>query len=361
MRVAGRHHRTIEMGSDRESVVVLDQTRLPDHFETVTLRSALEVRHAIATMIVRGAPLIGVTAAFGLWLALRDDPSDAALDRAGRDLGEARPTAVNLAWALRLMHVALAPLAPDARADAAAALAMRMADEDAAACEAIGQHGAALLRRRHEELGAPATLHVLTHCNAGWLATVDWGTALAPIYRLHDEGLPVHVWVDETRPRNQGLLTHWELSQHGVPCTLIVDNAGGLLMQRGEVHACIVGADRIAANGDVCNKVGTYLKALAAREEGVPFFVAAPTSTFDPTIATGSAIPIEERSPHEITPDAAVRAYNPAFDVTPCRFVDAIVTERGVCAARAESIRSHLRPSGSGGSDRSDGSDGAGE
>jgi methylthioribose-1-phosphate isomerase len=217
-----------------------------------------------------------------------------------------------------------------------------MADEDAAACEAIGRNGAALLRRRWEELGRPAPFEVLTHCNAGWLATVDWGTALAPLYRLHDEGVPLHVWVDETRPRNQGLLTQWELAHHGVPCTLIVDNAGGLLAQRGRVHACIVGADRIAANGDVCNKVGTYLKALAARDNRVPFLVAAPVSTFDPGAASGADIPIEERDASEVTTAAGVRAHNPAFDVTPARLVDAIVTERGACSADPASIARHL-------------------
>jgi methylthioribose-1-phosphate isomerase len=345
LRVFGQPHVTIDLGPDSQSVIVIDQTLLPGSFEKKSLRTVAEAADAIRSMVVRGAPLIGVTAAFGVWLALRDDPSDAALGAALELLGATRPTAVNLAWALTRARRELLDVAPPVRARAALALALRMANEDAAACEAIGRHGAALLRRRFEELGSPETFHVLTHCNAGWLATVDWGTALAPVYRLHDEGVPTHVWVDETRPRNQGLLTQWELAQHGVPCTLIVDNAGGLLMQRGQVHACIVGADRIAANGDVCNKVGTYLKALAARDAGVPFYVAAPTSTFDLGVASGGSIPIEERSPREITPDASIGAYNPAFDVTPCRLVDAIVTERGICAAHTDSIERHLKPS----------------
>lgn len=346
MRAFGQHHRTIDQGDDGASVVVIDQTRLPGAFAKLSLRTSVDVADAIRTMIVRGAPLIGVTAAFGMWLALREDPSDEGLLRAVRLLGDTRPTAINLAWALARAKSTLLPLPAQARADAAGGLAVQMADEDAAACEAIGVHGAALLRERFVELGEPPRFHILTHCNAGWLATVDWGTALAPIYRLHDDGVPVHVWVDETRPRNQGLLTQWELAQHGVPCTLIVDNAGGLLMQRGQVHACIVGADRIAANGDVCNKVGTFLKALAARDAGVPFHVAAPGSTFDRSVASGASIPIEERSPGEITDDATIAAYNPAFDVTPARLVDRLVTERGVCSADRAAIESLLGPAG---------------
>jgi methylthioribose-1-phosphate isomerase len=337
----GRHLRTIE-APDGASVRVIDQTRLPGELVHRELTSIDDAADAIRTMVVRGAPLIGVTAAFGAWLALRADGSNAALERALDVLAATRPTAVNLRWALDRVRAHVAPLSPAARAGAALALARAMADEDAGACEAIGRHGAALLRARWEQLGRPPRLEVLTHCNAGWLATVDWGTALAPLYRLHDEGVPLHVWVDETRPRNQGLLTQWELAQHGVPCTLVVDNAGGLLAMQGRVHACIVGADRIAANGDVCNKVGTYLKALAARDNGVPFLVAAPTSTFDRAARSGADVPIEERAASEVTDLPGVVAANPAFDVTPARLVDVIVTERGTCAAEPGAVARHL-------------------
>jgi methylthioribose-1-phosphate isomerase len=333
MRVNGQPWRTITLAEDGVSVCVIDQTRLPDAFETVTLRTLDEAAHAIRTMIVRGAPLIGVTAAYGLALAMRTDASDAALAAATSQLAATRPTAINLRWALDRMQAALAPLAPSARAEAAYGLAARLADDDVEACRRIGEHGARVLRSGWEAGGSRSPLQVLTHCNAGWLATVDWGTALAPIYRLHDEGVPVHVWVDETRPRNQGLLTAWELGQHGVPCTLVVDNAGGLLMQRGQVDACIVGSDRTVRNGDVCNKVGTHLKALAARDAGIPFYVALPSSTFDFRVASGDAIPIEERASTEITTLPWLRVHNPAFDVTPARLVTALITERGVCAA----------------------------
>ncbi len=344
MLVFGVSRRTIEVAGDR--VVVIDQTRLPGEVverELVTLEDAAA---AIRTMVVRGAPLIGVTAAFGVWLGLRVDPSDAGLAHATLALAATRPTAVNLRWALDRVRAAVAPLPVARREEAALALARRMADEDVAACEAIGRHGAAVLRARWEALGRPTPFQVLTHCNAGWLATVDWGTALAPLYRLHDEGIAMHVWADETRPRNQGLLTQWELSQHGVPCTLIVDNAGGLLATRGRVHACIVGADRIARNGDVCNKIGTYLKALAARDNGIPFLVAAPISTFDLETASGADIPIEERAASEVTTAAGVQVENPAFDVTPARLVDALITERGTCRAEEAAILDHAAQDG---------------
>jgi len=338
MKVGGEAYRTIWPGADGASVEVIDQTALPDRFETRTVRTASEMGEAIRTMVVRGAPLIGVSGAYGLALAMRDDATDAALERAHAALLETRPTAVNLRWALDRARAALAPLPAAARFAASLRLAGAIADEDVAACARIGEHGAALLRAEWERLGRPAPLEVLTHCNAGWLATVDWGTALAPIYRLFDEGVPIHVWVDETRPRNQGHLTYWELSEHGVPCTFIADNAGGLLMQRGAVHACIVGSDRTTRTGDVCNKVGTYLKALAARDAGIPFYVALPSSTLDFTLRDGAAIPIEERAASEVTTRPGVRAKNPAFDVTPARLVTAIVTERGVCEANEASL-----------------------
>jgi methylthioribose-1-phosphate isomerase len=307
-------------------------------------------------MLVRGAPLIGATAAFGVWLAMRRDGGDAALDAAHRALLAARPTAVNLRWALDDMAATLRPLPAAARAEAALARAVAIADEDAAINAAIGDHGLAIFRELWRAKGERGTLNVLTHCNAGWLATVDWGTALAPIYKAFDAGIPVHVWVGETRPRNQGAaLTAWELVNHGVPHHVVVDNAGGHLMQRGRVDCCIVGTDRTTAAGDVCNKIGTYLKAVAAQDCGVPFYVALPSPTIDWSLTDGRDIPIEERGEAEVgritgrTDDGGVTtvavtpagspAANPAFDVTPARLVTGLVTERGVCAASAEGLR----------------------
>jgi len=355
MRVDGVPYRTIRVAEDGTTVEILDQTQLPHAFRVVALRTLDDALRAIRTMQVRGAPLIGVTAAYGLCLALRADPSDAALERACDALLATRPTAVNLHWALVQMRAALAGVAPAARARHAYGVAAALADEDVALCRAIGEHGEKLLA----ELPWRGTdaLQVLTHCNAGWLAAVDWGTALAPIYAAHERGLPVHVWVDETRPRNQGAsLTAWELGQHGVPHTVIADNAGGHLMRAGRVDVCLTGADRVAANGDVCNKIGTYLKALAARDNGVPFYAALPYSTIDWTLGDGGAIPIEERDPAELSkvrgrsaagelvevellpPGSAVA--NPAFDVTPARLVSGLVTERGVCEASREGLLS---------------------
>ncbi len=350
MRVHGIHYRTIALGDDGESVTVIDQTKLPFSFEQVHLRTADDAAVAIQDMIVRGAPLIGVTAAYGVALGLRADAGDGRLHAVVQQLGATRPTAVNLRWALTRMVEALRDVPVARRVEAAYAEAARIADEDVAACEAIGRHGAVLLKLlsgRHD--GRP--LNVLTHCNAGWLATVDWGTALAPVYAAHALGIPLHVYVDETRPRNQGAsLTAFELGAHGVPHTVIADNAGGHLMQHGRVDVCIVGSDRTTATGDVCNKIGTYLKALAAQDNGVPFYAALPWSTIDWTLEDGVAqIPIEERSGREVThlrgrtddgamhevavvaPGSAVA--NPAFDVTPARLVTGIITERGVAPA----------------------------
>jgi methylthioribose-1-phosphate isomerase len=293
------------------------------------------VAEAIATMRVRGAPLIGVAAAYGLALALRDDPSDSGLEHARGALLATRPTAVNLRWALDTVAGCVRPLAPSARAASAFEAASRLAEEDVAVCRAIGRHGAELLR---PSISAGRPLSVMTHCNAGWLATVDWGTALAPVYVLHDSGAAVHVWVSETRPRSQGRLTAWELAQHGVPFTYIVDSAAGHLLQRGAVDAVLVGTDRTMRSGDVTNKIGTYLKALAAREAGVPFYVAAPSSSIDWSGADWRAVPIEERASSEVTADPGVRVANPAFDVTPARLVTRLVTERGVCAASPEGL-----------------------
>lgn len=354
MKIEGRHYRTIFPAPDGEGICVIDQTRLPFAFETRTLGSEAEAAIAIRTMIVRGAPLIGATAAYGLALAMREDPSDRNLDGAQARLAATRPTAINLRWALDRVAGLLHPLNPTEREAAAFAEAARIADEDVASCRAIGEHGAALIaeiaRRK------PGPVNVLTHCNAGWLATVDWGTALAPIYVAHDAGLPVHVFVDETRPRNQGAaLTAFELNAHGVPHTVIADNAGGHLMQHGRVDLCIVGSDRTTSTGDVCNKIGTYLKALAARDCGVPFYAALPFSTIDWTLADGVAgIPIEERDAREVThltgrtDDGAFATVavvspgspvaNPAFDVTPARLVTGIITERGVAEATPEGL-----------------------
>jgi methylthioribose-1-phosphate isomerase len=306
------------------------------------------VADAIRSMRLRGAPLIGAVAAYGVALALKKDPSDGALAQSLALLGATRPTAVNLHWALQRIGEAVRPLAPGSRAAAAFAEAGRIADEDVAINAAIGAHGLELFRAAYAKKAPGGRLNVLTHCNAGWLATVDWGTALAPIYRAHDEGLPVHVWVDETRPRMQGALTAWELAAHGVPHTVIVDNAGGHLMQHGLVDLCIVGTDRTTRNGDVANKIGTYLKALAAFDNGVPFYVGLPGPTIDWSLASGRDIPIEERAPEEVTtitgrsadgtasvavyPDGTTAA-NYGFDVTPARLVTALVTERGVCPA----------------------------
>ena len=352
MKIDGRATRTIWEARDGSGEVeILDQTRLPFEVETVRLRTLDEAVRAIADMQVRGAPLIGATAAYGVALAMRADPSDAALQTALERLAAARPTAVNLAWALAEMRAALAGIAPDAREAAAYTRAREICEEDVETCRRIGEHGAALIRQHAAAKPVGEPVNVLTHCNAGWLAAVDWGTALAPVYAAHDAGVPVHVWVDETRPRGQGaMLTAFELAHHGVPHTVIADNAGGHLMQHGRVDLCIVGTDRTTRTGDVANKIGTYLKALAARDNGLPFHVALPGSTIDWRLKDGvREIPIEERSPQEVTSVAGraedgriVRvevvspgspAANPAFDVTPARLVTSLITERGVCAA----------------------------
>jgi methylthioribose-1-phosphate isomerase len=349
--IHGRHYRTIWPADAGGDVAVIDQTRLPFEFDVRTLRSAAEAAAAIREMTVRGAPLIGVTAAYGIALAMRENADDANLQAAAAMLAATRPTAVNLRWAIARMQQVLAALPREERAARAYAEAAAIAAEDVAACAAIGQHGLAVLRAiaARSERGRP--LHVLTHCNAGWLACVDWGTALAPVYAAHAAGLPVHVYVDETRPRSQGaFLTAFELGAHGIAHTVIADNAGGHLMQHGAVDVCIVGSDRTTATGDVANKIGTYLKALAAHDNGVPFYAALPLSTIDWSLADGvREVPIEERSGREVThvrgraadgalhevqvvaPDSPV--LNPGFDVTPARLVTGIITERGVTAA----------------------------
>ena len=355
MKIAGRHYRTIWPCSDG-AVEVIDQARLPHEFVTQVLATAADCARVIKTMVVRGAPLIGATAAYGVALAMRADASDAGLRAAVAVLGATRPTAVNLHWALRRMEERLRPLVASARADAAWSEAAAICDEDVEVCRRIGEHGLDCLKAAAAKKPT-GPLNILTHCNAGWLATVDWGTALAPIYMAHDGGLKVHVWVDETRPRNQGAsLTAYELGAHGVPHTIIADNAGGHLMQHGRVDLCIVGTDRVTRNGDVANKIGTYLKALAAKDNDLPFYVALPSSTIDWQLALGRDIPIEERSADELlemtgrlangeivrvaiaAPGSA--GANPAFDVTPARFISAFITERGVCAASEEGLNS---------------------
>lgn len=355
MKIHGKHYRTIWTAEDQGAVEIIDQTLLPHRFETCRLETVDDAARAIKVMQVRGAPLIGATAAYGLCLALKADPSDTSLEKATALLLETRPTAVNLKWALDEMNKVLVPLPKESRVAAAYARAATICDEDVETCWMIGVHGLELIRGLSaQKNGEP--VNILTHCNAGWLATVDWGTALSPIYHAFNEGLRVHVWVDETRPRNQGAsLTAYELGAHGVPHTIITDNAGGHLMQRGQVDLCIVGTDRTAANGDVANKIGTYLKALAARDNGVPFYVALPHSTVDWTIEDGVRdIPIEERAGQEVTrlagrtADGSVvevdiaapgsPAGNPAFDVTPARLVTGLMTERGICAASREGL-----------------------
>jgi methylthioribose-1-phosphate isomerase len=353
MRVHGVPYRSVWVSpEDGWSVHIFDQTKLPWSLDVLRLTTRDQVAHAIRTMQVRGAPLIGAVAAYGLCLALREDASTDAMERDAAMLAETRPTAINLRWALNRMLTRLRNTLPSGRVAAAYEEAAAIADEDATQNEAIGRHGLPLIL----EKAAKGRVNVLTHCNAGWLATVDWGTALAPIYMAHDAGIDIHVWVDETRPRNQGAaLTAWELGSHGVKHTVISDNAGGHLMQHGMVDLAIVGTDRVTRAGDVANKIGTYLKALAARDNNVPFWVALPSSTIDWTVADGlTEIPIEERSASEVTDVtgrmadgsiATVRVAalgspgaNPAFDVTPSRLVSGLITERGRCDASAEGL-----------------------
>jgi methylthioribose-1-phosphate isomerase len=350
MNVGGRPMRTIWPAADGRRVEIIDQTRLPHELAIVALTTLDDAAQAIRTMQVRGAPLIGVAAAYGMALAMAADPSDSALERAAAMLAATRPTAVNLRWALGEMERALREAPPQHRVDAAFARAGEIAEADVAISRALGEHGARLIREAWRRSGETRPVEVLTHCNAGWLAAVDWGTALAPVYRAHEDGIPLHVWVDETRPRNQGAsLTAWELGQHGVAHTVIVDNAGGHLMRQGRVDLCIVGTDRTTAGGDVANKIGTYLKALAAHDNEIPFYVALPSPTIDWQIDSGAAIPIESRDSREVThiegwtedgERVAVRltpvgspVENYAFDVTPARLVTALITERGVCPA----------------------------
>ncbi len=351
MIVNGKTYRSIWLAADGVGVEIIDQTRLPFRFVVVRLNTVEEAMDAISRMLVRGAPLIGATAAYGICLGLRQDSSSQALEAMGAQLIGCRPTAINLRWAVERMLRLLLPLPEELRLAEAYREAGRICEEDVQTNQAIGRHGAMLIREIWQKKLQKEPVNILTHCNAGWLATVDWGTALAPIYAAVAEGVPVHVWVDETRPRNQGAsLTAWELVAAGIPHHLIVDNAGGHLMQHGQVDCCIVGTDRTTASGDVCNKIGTYLKALAAFDNEIPFYVALPGSTVDWTVLDGlTEIPIEERDQAEVLrlqgedeggrvqtvsiAPPSTPALNPAFDVTPARLVTGLITERGVCPA----------------------------
>jgi methylthioribose-1-phosphate isomerase len=357
MRIQGVRRRTIGVAADGWSVTTLDQTRLPHEIVDVELRTLEDAAGAIETMLVRGAPLIGATAAYGVCLAMRADASDEALDAAIARLVRTRPTAVNLRWALDEMRATLRNRPRAGRVAAAYRRAAEICEEDVATCRAIGEHGLGLIRQLAAGKAPGEPVNILTHCNAGWLATIDWGTATAPIYLAQEAGIPLHVWVDETRPRNQGAaLTAFELLEQGVPHTLVADNVGGHLMQHGMVDLCIVGTDRTTRRGDVCNKIGTYLKALAAEDNGVPFYVALPSTTIDWTIADGLAeVPIEQRSATEVThmrgraadgrvvevliaPEGSAAA-NHAFDVTPARLVTGLITERGIAPASEAGLR----------------------
>lgn len=356
MKVDGVPYRTVWVADDGCSVRIIDQTQLPHQFTTVDLKTLEDAAAAISNMQVRGAPLIGAVGAYGMALAMRADPSDQMINLAYDALLDTRPTASNLKWALKDMRELVHSTPEQDRLKAAYHRASTICDEDVEVCRSIGEHGARLIKELWEKKGRPDQLNILTHCNAGWLATIDWGTALSPIYLAFDSGVPVHVWVDETRPRNQGAsLTAWELNMHGVPHTVITDNAGGHLMQHGQVDLCIVGTDRTTSTGDVCNKVGTYLKALAAYDNKVPFYVALPHTTIDWEAKNGlDDIPIEVRSPTEVThiqgktergiletvqlvPDG-VDALNIAFDVTPARYVTGLITERGICVASSQGL-----------------------
>jgi methylthioribose-1-phosphate isomerase len=357
MKINGQPYRTIWEAADGKSVEVIDQRKLPHIFDTVRLDNVERYAWAISDMVIRGAPLIGVCAAYGLATAMFENSSDDGLALAYERLIGTRPTAVNLRWSLDRMRGFFMGMVPEARASSGFALARSIAEEDVQLSAAIGRHGAEIIQRAWSAKGQKGPVNILTHCNAGWLAAVDWGTATSPIYHAVAQGVPVHVYVDETRPRNQGAsLTAFELNEEGVPHSVIVDNAGGHLMQHGQVDLCIVGSDRTTSTGDVCNKIGTYLKALAAKDNDVPFYAALPFSTIDWSLAEGvRSIPIETRSDEEvthvsgkmddgmiatvqITPDGS-SAYNPAFDVTPARLVTGIITERGVAPATEAGLR----------------------
>ncbi|TYC49415.1 S-methyl-5-thioribose-1-phosphate isomerase [Rhodobacterales bacterium] len=355
MKVNGKHYRSLWWDDERGALQIIDQRWLPHDFSIQQVDTLEEFADAIVEMRVRGAPLIGATAAYGMALAAKIDPSDAHLDEAWEYLDKTRPTAINLRWALNRCRAHLKKLPEGERAAAALKLAHEISDEDVEICRNIGLNGLEIIRKIAATKKDGEPVRLLTHCNAGWIATVDWGTATSPMYHAHDAGIPIHVWVDETRPRNQGALTSWELGSHGIPHTYITDNAGGHLMQHGQVDMVIVGTDRTTRRGDVCNKIGTYLKALAAKANNVPFYVALPSPTIDWSVDDGVAeIPIEERQEREVThiqglaEDGTIGQVqvtpqgtpggNPAFDVTPNHLVTGLITERGVCEATPEGL-----------------------
>ena len=355
MKVNGKHYRSLWWNDKANVLEIIDQRWLPHDFREQQVATMQEFADAISEMRVRGAPLIGATAAYGMALAMAEDSSTENLDKAWAFLEKTRPTAINLRWALNRCREHLQALPEAERAVAALKLAHELADEDVEINRNIGVHGLEIIREIAKRKPAGEPVQLLTHCNAGWLATVDWGTATSPMFQAHDENINLHVWVDQTRPRNQGALTAWELGSHGVSHTYITDNAGGHLMQHGQVDMVIVGTDRTSRRGDVCNKIGTYLKALAAKDNNVPFYVALPSPTIDWSVSDGIAeIPIEQRDLREtthiqgrtadgsidwvqVTPDATAGG-NPAFDVTPNHLVTGLITERGVCAASEEAL-----------------------
>ena len=355
MKVNGVHYRSIWYDYEIKKIMIIYQRWLPHDFRISQLKSRNDFAVAIRDMWVRGAPLIGATAAYGMAAAMAEDPSDTNLEKSYQILMKTRPTAVNLRWALERCKRAMSALAPDERCENALCLAHGIAEEDVKNNKRIGEYGLTLIKQIAAKKPLDEPVRILTHCNAGWPATVDWGTATSPMYHAHEAGIPIHIWVDETRPRNQGAMTAWELESHGIKTTYITDNAGGHLMQRGMVDMVIVGTDRTTAQGDVCNKIGTYLKALAAYDNGVPFYVALPSPTIDWKILDGiKDIPIEERSEREVThilgqtsnkrirevqvTPVRVSGSNPAFDVTPNRFVTGLITERGISRASYEAL-----------------------
>ncbi|MDC3026486.1 S-methyl-5-thioribose-1-phosphate isomerase [Candidatus Pelagibacter sp.] len=354
MRIEGKNYKTIWFDQNLKNVKIIDQTKLPHEFIIKDLETVDDAVNAIKVMEVRGAPLIGATAAFGIVLAIKENNDLNFIKKSAEDLVKARPTAINLQWAVHRMNNKISMVKSENLFDVALNEAELICDEDETFCEDIGKNGLKLIEEIYNK--KKSTVNILTHCNAGWLATINWGTATSPIYHAHKKGIPIHIWVDETRPRNQGAnLTSYELNEEEISNTIIADNTGGILMQRGQVDMCIVGTDRTLSNGDVCNKIGTYLKALAANDNNIPFYVALPSSTIDWNLKNSKDIPIEERDPNELSHidgiigDKTVegiqiypkksKALNLAFDVTPAKYVTALITERGICEASEDGLK----------------------
>ena len=354
MRIEGKNYKTIWFDQNSKNVKIIDQTKLPHEFIIKDLETVDDAINAIKVMEVRGAPLIGATAAFGIVLAIKENNDLNFIKKSAEDLVKARPTAINLQWAVHRMNNKISMIKSENLFDVALKEAELICGEDETFCEEIGKNGLKLIEEIYNK--KKSTINILTHCNAGWLATINWGTATSPIYHAHKKGIPIHIWVDETRPRNQGAnLTSYELNEEEIPNTIIADNTGGILMQRGQVDMCIVGTDRTLSNGDVCNKIGTYLKALAANDNNIPFYVALPSSTIDWNLKNSEDIPIEERDPSELSHvDGMIgdkkidkiqiypkksKALNLAFDVTPAKYVTALITERGICEASEDGLK----------------------